>query len=135
MDLPRNSNPETPAATADLQPPVFDRDEMLKRIGDDLQAISDQIDSFLDETPRLMTDLRQALNSRDSRSVERLSHRLKTLARNFGLNQTVAEGLRLEVMGRQGDLSEAEPVYVALQDALQQLRDQLLQWQSTEGVK
>jgi hypothetical protein len=47
----------------------------------------------------------------------------------------VAEGLRLEVMGRQGDLSEAEPVYVALQDALQQLRDQLLQWQSTEGVK
>jgi HPt (histidine-containing phosphotransfer) domain-containing protein len=135
MDLPRNSNPETPAATADLQPPVFDRDEMLKRIGDDLQAISDQIDSFLDETPRLMTDLRQALNSRDSRSVERLSHRLKTLARNFGLNQTVAEGLRLEVMGRQGELSEAEPVYVALQDALQQLRDQLLQWQSTEGVK
>lgn len=135
MALPRNSNPETPAATADLQPPVFDRDEMLKRLGDDLQAISDQIDSFLDETPRLMTDLRQALNSRDSRSVERLSHRLKTLARNFGLNQTVAEGLRLEVMGRQGDLSEAEPVYVALQDALQQLRDQLLQWQSTEGVK
>lgn len=131
---PRISNPETLAAYPDLQPPVFDRDEMLKRLGDDLQTISDLIDSFLDESPNLMTDLRQALNSHDSKSVERLSHRLKTFARNFGLNRTVAEGLRLEVMGRQDELGEAEPVYVALQDALQQLRDQLLQWQSTEGV-
>jgi HPt (histidine-containing phosphotransfer) domain-containing protein len=107
---------------------------MLKRLGDDLQTISDLIASFLDESTNWMTDLRQALNARDSKSVERLSHRLKTYARNFGLNRTVAEGLRLEVLGRQNQLGEAEPVYVALQDALQQLREQLLRWQSTEGA-
>ena len=111
---------------------VFNHGEMLNRLGDDLELVTELIELFLEESPKLLVDVQIAVQRRDAKAIERTAHRLKGSAGNFGMNATVKTAMRLEVLGRTGDLSDADATCQALCDELRQLQEELDQWSEAE---
>ena len=78
----------------------------LREMGD--QAfVQELIDTFLDEAPRLLASLRQALTDNNAETFRRTAHSLKSNGKTFGA-MTFAELAReLELLGRDSQLAEA----------------------------
>ncbi len=111
---------------------VFDHGEIWNRLGDDLELVTELIELFLEESPKLLVDVQIAVQRRDAKAIERTAHRLKGSAGKFGMNATVKTAMRLEVLGRTGDLADADPICQSLCEELPQLQDELDQWSEAE---
>lgn len=103
----------------------IDRQAALSRVGGDTQLLREIAVLFLEEYPRLMVDLRDAIARGDSHRLERTAHGLKGSVATFGAQAAVEAALRLEVMGRAQQMVEVSPVLVTLELALAALRPQL----------
>ena len=108
---------------------------MLNRLGVDLELVTELIELFLEESPKLLADVQLAVQRRDAKAIERTAHRLKGSAGNFGMNATVATALRLEVLGRTGDLADADATCQSLSEELRQLQEKLDQWSEAETTE
>ncbi len=82
----------------------------------DEEFIAELFQEFLDQTPVLMEQLQQAIQSGDTQTVGRVAHTLKGSARSVGADPFAETAFVLEQMGKSGDLSGAE-------EALQELRN------------
>ncbi|MBV8266129.1 MAG: response regulator [Planctomycetaceae bacterium] len=70
---------------------------------------------FLEDHPRLMATLREAVAACDPELLRRAAHTLKGAVANFAAHEAVAVAHRLEAMGRDGSASEAGPVLSELE--------------------
>lgn len=111
---------------------VFNHGEMRNRLGDDLDLVTELIELFLEESPKLLVDVQIAVQRRDSKAIERSAHRLKGSAGKFGMNATVQTAMRLEVLGRTGDLADVDAICQSLCEELHLLQDELDQWSEAE---
>lgn len=105
---------------------VFDRTEALARVGGDLELLGEIAGLFLNEYPRQVSTLAQAVESGDSACVEKTAHSLKGSAATFGARSAVESALALERAGRARDLSSAPRLLANLQSSLAALRAELL---------
>ena len=115
-----------------LQPTelMFDKPLALSRVGGDAELLKEIALLFLDDYPKSLSDLRQAVASGDARRMERTAHGLKGSVSNFGARPAVDAALRLETLGRLQklefvDRGEVEQVLRALELALAALRPEL----------
>jgi HPt (histidine-containing phosphotransfer) domain-containing protein len=67
----------------DENPPVFDYADFLARIDGDVDLLKEVIAIFLEDTPRLLSDLYTAIERDDLVAVERAAHTLKGAAANI----------------------------------------------------
>jgi two-component system sensor histidine kinase/response regulator len=86
---------------------------------------------FLDMAPAQMTALRNALARGDSKDLFMTAHSLKGAAGNLQAGATFKAALRLEKLGREGNLAEAP----AALDALDQELDRLLSALTTYATR
>ena len=70
---------------------------------------------FLQECPKLMEQVRQAVSQCDAKAVEHSAHALKGAVSNFTSDGPFKLALRMEMLGRGGDLADISEVHVALQ--------------------
>ena len=73
----------------------------------------------------MIDDVRAALQTGDIGKLKRAAHSLKGAAGILGGKATFEAALRLETLARQGDLSQVEPAWQALRQALEQLQHML----------
>ena len=104
---------------------IFDRDVALSRVGGDVELLKEIAVLFLDDYPRSLSELRQALDAGDAKSIERAAHGLKGSVSNFGAGPAVGAAMELETMGREQKLVEVEQVLHTLELALAALRPEL----------
>ncbi len=83
---------------------VWDREEALARVGGDTELLADLVRLFCEESPKLVAAVREAVERRDSRALERAAHTLKGSVSNFAARPATETALRLELMGRAGQL-------------------------------
>jgi HPt (histidine-containing phosphotransfer) domain-containing protein len=83
--------------------PVFDRKDLLRRLGDDVPLAKDIIKVFLSDAPAQLERLRQAIDRRDAAEIEAAGHRLRGAAANLG-------GLRLKAAVEVVERSGREPL-------------------------
>ena len=93
----------------------------LERLGGDEELLQEVAQLFLDEYPLLMTEIHEALQSRNAQRLERAAHSLKGSISNFGAEPAVDSALALEKIGRSGDLTDAVAAYAKLEAVMQQL--------------
>ena len=105
--------------------PQVDRDVALDRVGGDRELLREVAELFLDDYPRELANLKEALAHRDASLVERCSHSLKGSVSNFGAPEVFSVALALEEQGRAGKLDGAGELLLRLEDALQRLRPEL----------
>ena len=77
---------------------------------------------FLDDSDRLLRNIRSAIAHPDSVDLERSAHALKGSIANLTTGPAVSYAAELEKMGRSGDCSAAEELMGKLVGALRQLQ-------------
>ncbi len=117
--------PETPVAEADLTGMVLDRGEALEHVGGDPELLRELIEVFLQDCPRMMGEIGEALQAGDVMKLKRGAHSLKGAVGILGGKAVFDAALHLETMARHGDLSQAESVWQTLRRAVEQLRSAL----------
>jgi two-component system sensor histidine kinase/response regulator len=106
--------PVTPPKPA-VQAASWKRAEALDRIGGDEELLQDLCHIFLEESPKLLQKLQQAVAAGDTDGVMRAAHSLKGEASYLGADGTSHAARQLEEMGRDKNLSQAGDTLAALE--------------------
>ena len=80
---------------------------------------------FLEDCPRLLGEIERAVERRDPEALSRAAHALKGSIGNFDPGVTFEAAHRLELLGREGDLSGVDDAWVDLRDAVARFRPAL----------
>ncbi len=100
----------SPARGLNSAPPV-DLDAALEVVGGDRELLREAVGLFLEEDyPRQLKDLREGLERQDAQAVKRAAHGMRGALISFGGRAARDVALRLETMGREGDLRGAQGV-------------------------
>jgi two-component system sensor histidine kinase/response regulator len=105
--------------------PAIDRELALARVGGDADLLKEIAQLFLDDYPKVLTELRAAVASADARGVERAAHGLKGSVSHFGARAAVEASGAIEQMGRTHQLAGVSGVVQELELALAALRPEL----------
>jgi two-component system sensor histidine kinase/response regulator len=95
------SKPAVPKAS-------WDKTQALDRIGGDEQLLQELCQIFLEESPKLLQKLQQAVAAGDADGVMRAAHSVKGESSYLGAGGTSQAARQLEEMGRSNDLSRAK---------------------------
>jgi CheY-like chemotaxis protein len=117
--------PALSSRTALQQAPYFDKAAALEHTGGDEELLRELLMAFVEEYPPLLERIGDAIARCDARQLERAAHTLKGAAGAVAAEAAYDAAQRLEVLGRTGQLVEAEPVRAELEDALKRLQGSL----------
>jgi HPt (histidine-containing phosphotransfer) domain-containing protein len=90
--------------------------------------IMEVVQAYFEETPQLLSNLRQALEKQNCEEFRRAAHSIKSTSNSFGALDLGAEARELEMMGREGKLEGTAPKVKALE------ADYLVVKQALEGL-
>jgi HPt (histidine-containing phosphotransfer) domain-containing protein len=93
----------------------------LARMGGDRELFREVLDAFRQTCPGLLAELHAALETSDSRRVGAVAHTIKGAAASIGAEATSELALKLETMGKRGDLAEAAATIAALEEHCRQV--------------
>jgi PAS domain S-box-containing protein len=107
------------------------RRDIIDRCGGDEHLVSELATVFLAECPSLMTRIQEAVRERDGSSLKRHAHTLKGAVGVFDSSVTFQTAARLEALGAEGRLDEAEREVNALVAAVAHLEPALMRLSMT----
>ncbi len=81
--------------------------------------IGELVDTFLEDAPRLLNEMRSALRANDAETFRRAAHSLKSNSATFGADHLSALAREMEMMGKDHRLPEAESSLQPLERALE----------------
>jgi PAS domain S-box-containing protein len=116
------AGPHAPAAQPD---DVIDRSELLERLDGNMELVRSIIRLFLEDCPRLLSEVRGAMERGDIAGLERAAHALKGATGNFAAKRAVDAARRLEALARDGNLAAAAAACNALEHEVARLRPAL----------
>jgi CheY-like chemotaxis protein/nitrogen-specific signal transduction histidine kinase len=119
-NIPTHAPPEKPSVE------VLDEALLVSRVDSDPQLLRDLVDLFLEDCPRLVDEIRVALERKDAKAVERGAHTLKGCTSNLAAKMASEAALKLERLAHAGDLVRAEGVLQELECQLVRLKPALL---------
>jgi HPt (histidine-containing phosphotransfer) domain-containing protein len=87
---------------------VLDREQALAAMAGDVELLSEMAEIFLSDLPSMVEKVERAVSEGDSGALHRSAHTLKGAVNNFRAQPAAAAAFRLECIGREGDLTDAE---------------------------
>src|SRR5208283_5013132 len=111
-DIPSNAPPEKPPVE------VLDEALLVSHVDSDPQLLRDLVDMFLEECPRLVDEIRVALDRKDAKGVQRGAHSLRGSTSNLAAQMASEAARKLERVAQAGDLLHAESVLQELEREL-----------------
>lgn len=114
-------------STFDLRPLAstlespFEKGELLKRVGGDVGFMQEIVGLFLKESRIRIGEIREAIEQGDTSALVKAAHTLKGAVGVFGARRSVEAALRLEQLGRAGDLIRAGEGFRDLEAAIADL--------------
>jgi two-component system, sensor histidine kinase and response regulator len=103
----------------------------MQTVGGDRELLKSVVESFLEEIPRLMTGLSQAMADSDPAGIMQCAHTLKSSMNYFGIRKGFELAFRLEKMGRKADLEGAEEALTDLQREIAQATSVLIDFENS----
>jgi CheY-like chemotaxis protein len=100
---------------AEAGPPALEWSAALELVGGCEADLRDLVQLFRQESGKLLAEIRQSVEAGDARRLQRAAHTLKGSADCLAAGPTVAAALRLELMGRNADLTGAEAARAQLE--------------------
>jgi len=105
MELP---NISTDAPSEEPPREVLDEALLMSRVDNDHQLLRDLVDLFLEDYPRLLDQIRVALEKKDARAMERGAHSLAGCTGNLAAKLASEAARKLERLAQAGDWEQAE---------------------------
>ena len=97
---------------------ALDRQLALSRVGSDQELLREIANLFIEDCPRALAEIQDAVERGDPAKLESAAHALKGSVANFGARAAVEAAFRLEQMGHTRELSEAQAMLRTLEHAL-----------------
>jgi two-component system, sensor histidine kinase and response regulator len=107
--------------TSALSPNVWDRAETLEKLGGDEKLFQEVLEIFLQEVPRHMAGLKQAITQGTAGTAQEISHTLKGELGYLGIPGISRKAAELEESARKSDLHSAEKLYEVFEVELSQI--------------
>jgi signal transduction histidine kinase/CheY-like chemotaxis protein len=107
---------------AAVVPSVDVTEPLLARVGGSHVMLEEIIGLFLEDAPKLLESIRQALAAGDANAAYRAAHTLKGSVGNFDALLAVALAQRLEARAREGDIAAANGVFASLEAEMHSLQ-------------
>jgi CheY-like chemotaxis protein len=93
---------------------VLDEATLNEHVGGNEQLLAELIDLFLKDLPHRLSAVNRAIRGKDPQKLSGAAHALKGALSHFAARDASEAALRLERIGRSGDLEDAEETAVAL---------------------
>lgn len=100
---------------------VWDEMDALKRLGGKKELLNKIIQSFLEESVRMMSALREAISSDDLPNAQLHSHSIKGSSANVSAQQVNALAKMMEFAAKNGDKRTLKEGFVNLEKAIQEV--------------
>jgi two-component system sensor histidine kinase/response regulator len=110
-------------------------EEAIARFDGDEEFFKEMLLEFLKYAPEQMKTLYQAIRKGQAKELERVAHGIKGAAANLGARGIADLCLKLELLGRTGDLAEAEGVLDDLKSEFKLLQEHVQQCYEIERVQ
>jgi CheY-like chemotaxis protein/HPt (histidine-containing phosphotransfer) domain-containing protein len=120
--LPRVSEPVREPPPTDE---VLDWTAAMENVDGDPEFLKELAKLFFTEGAKAMQEIRAAITAADATRLRRAAHTLRGSVACFAAKPAVEAALRLEMMGRDGNLSDAEAAWAALEVEIERLRSAL----------
>jgi HPt (histidine-containing phosphotransfer) domain-containing protein len=114
---PPSSKTLAPSVPVTMKEAV-DMREALARVDGDKELLGEMAALFLEEYPRFLAQIQEAIDKKDPSSLSYAAHTLKGSVGNFAASDAFEAAFALERIGRQGDLARASAALVDLEAAL-----------------
>lgn len=105
---------------------ILDRAALLDRVGDDPEFLQELAQMFLEQRQRMLSEINSALHAGDAGALARAAHTLKGCIGNLGAEAAFQFALKLELLGRNGQLSEARQLACELESEVARFEQALL---------
>jgi PAS domain S-box-containing protein len=104
---------------------VLDRHKVLERFEEDKSLLAELIGLFLQDYPKMLTMVREAVRNHDGPALERAAQTLKSSLGLFAAEAALEVARKTEGIGRMQEFGNAEDVIVRLEDELERLKPAL----------
>jgi len=104
---------------------ILNRDDAVNRMGDDKTLFEMFLQWYLEGVSDQATKIARAIDEDEAQAVEAVAHSMKGGAATAGAERISDVARRLELVGRNGDLSEASRLRAELEREISILRDHL----------
>jgi CheY-like chemotaxis protein len=104
---------------------VLDRATALANLGGDEDVLAEVAQTFLVECSRLMSEVREAIHRRNSSALEHAAHSMKGSVGTFAARKAFETARRLEELGHEGKLTDAEGVFASLEAEINRLKPEM----------
>jgi signal transduction histidine kinase/CheY-like chemotaxis protein/HPt (histidine-containing phosphotransfer) domain-containing protein len=101
------------------------RPAFIAGLGGDVALARRLVDLFIEQCPKLMDAIREAIDAGDGERLRRSAHTLKGTISNFPAGPARGVAARMEVIGIDGDLTAARDVYPILEREVERLKQVL----------
>ncbi len=104
---------------------VIDREDLMERIGGDLELLEELLELFDEDYPELLNEIRQAILQQNGEQLKRAAHTLKGAVGNFAAIKAHQLALALEKKGEAGDFTNTPELVEQLTAAIQEFKSAL----------
>jgi PAS domain S-box-containing protein len=112
-----------PAPPVTAEPAVFARQTALDRFNGEEELLEEVIQLFLTDAPNRLREARASLEQGDPKRLQNAAHSLKGSAGYVGAERAAARALKLEEMGRTGNLTPAPEEFRQLEREIELLKE------------
>jgi CheY-like chemotaxis protein len=116
-----------PEATAAAEE-IVDWPQALEGVEGDRRLLRDMVEAFLEEAPRLMAAIREAIAGADAGALQAAVHTLKAPTRCLGATPAFEQVVRLEQVARTKNMESAEAIFAALERQMERLNPVLKEY-------
>jgi HPt (histidine-containing phosphotransfer) domain-containing protein len=107
---------------------ALNMDNVLESLGGDPDLLRDVLGILMDELPRHMASLRQAIAGGNAEAVEHLAHSIKGELGYLSLAEVSRNAAELEASGREANLAVSASLYGRLEAGVSEVLPQCAEW-------
>ncbi len=107
---------------------VLDRESALEQLDGDAETLAMLLDLFRTDAPGVLETIRSALKESNAGAVRSTAHKIKGSLSVLGAPAAMHAALKLEAIGRSGNMQEAPAAFAVLEQELHRLYPELMQF-------
>jgi CheY-like chemotaxis protein/HPt (histidine-containing phosphotransfer) domain-containing protein len=124
----KSEQPAVPESCAGGNGRVVDFSVAMKAVDGDSELLGEIVQAFLEETPRIIDQIRGALQTGDSNQLQRAAHTVKGSLRTLGASAAAEFAQELESIGKHKTATGAAEAFARLQRAVEDVNSSLVEY-------
>jgi len=104
---------------------IFNVEQALASVDNDMDLFREIVLLLSEECPKTMADIHTAIEEGNAHRLNRSAHALKGSVANFGARFAFETALKLEMMGKNGDLTGGREMFAVLAEEVERLQQAL----------